>query len=405
MKRFLNRIARSLIAAADIVVRLTDDQSSQAPSPKRGGTNGSRDEQSLKDKDSPSTETTTQSQQHLIRAESSASTSLLEFPRNKGPADPSQSIAKADDDLNEPEASPQKAHTSFADANSLFESEFPLDTNCATGSAANELHAEESFFQSTDELNIGSTLPSSEPLLPIHAPAAPLVRENPQTIPVNDRSAGSQYLCFDISLSDLEEKFESTWEAHSHPPYGTTIQRESEPPDIPLYEKTIEEIERAQAPHEFDLDLADLEVGQLNRHDSPRISAAEKPSTSSTNIESGGNKDHKPSLEPKLSSFAQQGSIYGPNIQNTTSFHDAFDDYSGFHRIKLRPDGLEELKLRQSGALRWDTRWDPEDYIWALDGVGYFDNIWNVEGFFESMVDRVQDRRLESLYWHECQGD
>jgi hypothetical protein len=81
------------------------------------------------------------------------------------------------------------------------------------------------------------------------------------------------------------------------------------------------------------------------------------------------------------------------------------DDYWDFRRIKLRPDGLEELQLRQSGALAWNFHCDPEDYIWALDGVGYFDNIWNVEDFFESMVGEAEDRYYEALYWLENSGD
>lgn len=50
MKRFLNRIARSIITAADAIARLTDDQSSDAPSPRVGSVNWIRDEQSCKDK-------------------------------------------------------------------------------------------------------------------------------------------------------------------------------------------------------------------------------------------------------------------------------------------------------------------------------------------------------------------
>jgi len=168
--------------------------------------------------------------------------------------------------------------------------------------------------------------------------------------------------------------------------------------------RAVEEIERAQPCHEFDLDLADLEVRQQSTwQDSTREVSAEKSTTSSTNIGSGDKKDCKPRIDSQVNSFAQQGSVLRPVIQGPVSLHETLDDYSSFRIIKLRPDGLEELKLRQSGILAWDLRWDPEDYIWAIDGVGYFDNIWNVEGFFESMVDEAEDRCYEALYWTEYQ--
>lgn len=96
-------------------------------------------------------------------------------------------------------------------------------------------------------------------------------------------------------------------------------------------------IERAQASHEFDLDLADLEVRQQSTwQGSTREVSAEKCTTSSTNIGSGDNKDCKPRIDSQGNSFAQQGSVLRPVIQG-------------------------------SGTLAWDLCSDPEDYIWALD--------------------------------------
>jgi hypothetical protein len=402
MKRFLNRIARSIITAAGVVARLTDDQSSQTPSSSRDGANDIRDEQSFKDKDPLSTEAPTQSQQDFISSEPPRSTYLPDLLRDDGLADQSQPTRRCDDILDESEATPEEDWISFADTNKLFESNISLDTNPTTAPGLNQIHTEESPVQSNAELDVASGLLDSEPLLPIHASTASLVEEISLVASASETSVGSPYSDFDISLSDLEEKFEATWQEDAQFTYGSTIQSEFEPPGLPRYEEAVEEIERAQASHEFDLDLADLEVRQQSTwHDYPSDAAAEKPFTLPTNVESGDDKDRKSSLDSKVNSNAQLGSIYRPGIQGVASLHEPLDDHSVFRRIKLRPNGLEELKLRQSGALTWDHRWDPEDYIWALDGVGYFDNIWNVEGFFESMVGEAEDRYHEALYWSE----
>lgn len=404
MKRFLNRIARSIITAADAISKLTDDQPSLAPSARRDSSNDIRDDQSCQDKDSRSTEARTQSQQDFIRSEPPRFTSLPDLLRNDGFADPSQPTDRCDDIQDEPEVTPEEDWISFADTNELFDSNISLDTNPTTGPGLNQIHTEESPVQSTAELDVASGLRDSEPLLPIHASTASLVGENSQVASASETSVGSQYSNFDISLSDLEEKSESTWEEAPQPTYGPTIQSEFEPPGLPRYEEAVEEIERAQPYHEFDLDLADLEVRQQSTwQDSTREVSAEKSTTSSTNIGSSDNRDCKPRIDSQVNSLAQQGSVLRPVIQGPVSLHETPDDYSSFRIIKLRPDGLEELKLRQSGILAWDLRWDPEDYIWALDGVGYFDNIWNVEGFFESMVGEAEDRFYEALYWTEYQ--
>jgi hypothetical protein len=406
MKRFLNRIARSIITAADAIARLTDDQSSDAPTPRAGSVNGIRDEQSCKDKESLPTETSTQPQQDFIRSEPPISTSFPDTLRDEGFADQSQPIAQPDDSAAEPEVSPEEDWISFADPTDLFESDIYLDTKCTTGPGLNEIDAEENPLQSNDGLNVANALPNPELQLPAHAPAASLVGENHQVASAGETSAGNQYSGFDISLSDLEEKFESTWQEESRPPYVSTVQPESEPPGPELYEEAVEGIERGQASHEFDLTFTNLEVRQQSTwHDSPNDVPAEKSTASPTNIESGVKEDHKSKLDSQATSFSQQASTQSPRIQGAANLHEATDDYWVFRRIKLCPDGLEELQLRQSGALVWDLRWDPQDYIWALDGVGYFDNIWNVEGFFESMISEAEDRCYEDLYWSEYQDE
>lgn len=406
MKRFLNRIARSIIAAADAIARLTDDQSSDAPSPRVGSVTWIRDEQSCKDKESLPTEAATQSQQNFVRSEPPISTSFPDPLRDEGFADKSKLIIQPDDTAAEPEVSPEESVISFADTTDLYESDIDLDTKCTKGPGLNEIDTEEIPNQSTDGLIAANSLPNPELQLPAHAPAASLVGENPEVASAGETRAGSQYSGFDISLSDLEEKFESTWQEDSQPPYVSTVQPESEPPAPALYEEAVEGIQRGQASHKFDLTLTDLEVRQQSTwYDSPTDAPAEKSTTSPTNVESGVNEDHKPRLDSQVTSFSQQASTQSPGIQGAANLNEAIDDYWVSRRIKLRPDGLEALQLRQSGALAWDLRWDSEDYIWALDGVGYFDNIWNFEGFFESMVGEAEDRCHEALHLSEYQDE
>lgn len=151
---------------------------------------------------------------------------------------------------------------SFADTTDLYESYIDLDTKCTKGPCLNEIDTEEIPNQSTDGLIVANSLPNPELQLSAHAPAASLVGEKPQVASAGKTRAGSQYSGFDISLSDLEEKFESTWQEDSQPPYVSTVQPESEPPAPALYEEAVEGIERGQASHEFDLTLTDLEVRQ-----------------------------------------------------------------------------------------------------------------------------------------------
>lgn len=389
MKRFLNSIARSIIAAADAIAKPTDDQSSLTPSPIRGSANDTGNEESSKDKDLLATDALAQSQQNCTLSGLPAYTSLLDLRRDDGFADQPQSTDRCDGILDEPELSPGEAWISFADANELSNSNITLDIDPTSDPSLNEVHTEDSPVRSTAELDIACDFFHSKPLS--------------QVASASKTSVGSQYLGFDISLSDLEEKSESTWQ-DSQPIYGSTIQSQPESPGLPRYEESVEEIERAQASHKSDLDLANLEVSQQSTwQDSPREAPADKLTTSPTNIRRDDNQNRKPRIDSQLNSTAQQGSILELGIQGAVSLHETLDDYSSFRIIKLRPDGLEELQLRQSGILAWNLRWDPEDYIWALDGVGYFDNIWNVEGFFDSMVGEAEDRCYESLYWTEYQ--
>lgn len=406
MKRFLNRIARSIITAADAIARLTADQSSDAPSPRVGSVNGIRDEQSRKKNESLRTDAATHSQQKFFRSEPPISISFPDPLRDRDLADQSPPIAQPDDTTAEPEVSPEEDWISFSDTTNLFESDIDLDTKCTTGPGLNEIDAEESPHQSTDGLFVANSLPSPELQLPADAPAASLVGENSEFASAGETRVGSQYSAFDIALSDLEEKFESTWQEDSLPPYVSTVHPESEPPAPALYEKAVEGIGRCQASQEFDLTLTDLEVRQQSTwYEFPNDASAEKSTTSPTNVESGVNKDRKSKLDYQATSSSLQASTTSPGIQSVANINEAPYDYRKFRRIYLRPDSLEELQLRQSGALAWDLRCDPEDYIWAIDGVGYFDNIWNVEGFFESMVGEAEDRYYEALYWSEYQDE
>lgn len=338
MKRFLNRIARSIITTADAIARLNDDQSSDAPTPRVGSVNGIRDEQSCKDKESLPTEAATQSQQNFVRSEPPISTSFPDPLRDEGFADQSKPITLPDDTAAEPEVSPEENLISFADTTDLYESDIDLDTKCTTGLGLNEIDTKESPNQSTNGLNVANSLPNPELQLSAHAPAASLVGENPQVASAGETRAGSQYSGFDRSLSDLEEKFESTWqEEDSQPPYVSTVQPESEPPAPALYEEAVERIERGQASHEFDLTLTDLEVRQQSTwYDSPTDAPAEKSTTSPTNVESGVNEDHKSRLDSQVTSFSQQASTQSPGIQGAANLHEAIDNYWVSRRIELR---------------------------------------------------------------------
>ena len=406
MKRFLNRIARSIITAADAIARLTADQSSDAPSPRVGSINGIRDEQSRKENESLRTEAATHSQQNFFRSEPPISRSIPDPLRDGDFADQSPPIAQPDVTDAEPEVSPKEDCISFPDTTNLFESDIDLDTKCTTGPGLKELDAEETPHQSTDGLFVANSLPGPELQFPADAPAEPLVEENSQVASAGETRVGSKYSGFDIALSDLEEKFESTWQEDSLPAFASTVQPESEHPAPAIYAKSVEGIGRSQASHEFELTLTELEVRQQSTwYESPSDSPVEKSTTSPANVESGVKEDHKSQLDYQETSSSQQVSTKSAGIESVANINEAPKDYRKFRKIYLRPDSLEELQLRQSGALAWDLRCDPEDYIWAIDGVGYFDNIWNVEGFFESMVGEAEDRYYEALYWSEYQDE
>jgi hypothetical protein len=406
MKNFLNRITRSIITAADAIARLTEDQSFGKTSPRAGSITGIRDEQSYEDKESLPTGAVTQSKQDIICSEPPTSGPFADPLREEVSANQSQPTPQPDDSTAEPGASPEEDCISFADTTDLFESDSCLDTKSTTVLGLNEIDCEESPLQSTDGLNVANVLLNPEPELPAHAPAVALVGENPQDASERHTTSGRQYSGFDISLSDLEERSESTWQEDSQPPYVSTVQPESEPLGQALYEEAVEGTQRGQASLELELALTDLEVRQQSTwYDSSKAASAEKSTTSPTSFEPSVHEDLKSKLEPQVTSFPQHASTQRPGIQGAVNLHEATDDYWVFSSIKLRPDGLEEVQLRQSGALAWDLRWDPEDYIWALDSVGYFDNIWNVEGFFESMVGEAEDRLYEDLYWSEYQDE
>lgn len=406
MKGFLNRIARSIIATAEVIARLTEDQPADKTWPRAGSDNGIENEYSFEGKESLPTEVATQPKQLLVRSEPPTSGLCPDPLREKSSADQSQIIAQPDDSAAEPETSPEEDWISFAETTDLVESDIYLDTTCTTGPELNEIDSEESHLLPTDGLNDANVLlnPGSE--LPADTPAAALAGGNPQVASVGEASLGREYSGFDISLSDLETRSESTWQEVSEPPYASTVQPDSKPFGQALFQEAVQEIERGQASLEFDLAFTDLKDRQQSTwYDPSKTSPTEESTTSPNNFPPCVNEGPKSRNSPRETSFSQQASTANPGIQGASRPQEAPDDYWVFRRIKLRPDGLEELQLRESGALAWDPHCDHEDYIWALDGVGYFDNIWNVEGFFESMVGEAEDRYYEALYWSENQGE
>jgi len=406
MKGFLNRLARSIIATADVIARLTEDQPSDKTLPRAGSDNRITNEHSLEDEEPLRTEVVTQPKQVLVRSEPPRSGPFSDPLREKASADQSQTIVHPDDIAAEPEASPEEHWISFADTTDLAESDIYLDTTYTTGPGLNEIDSEESPLLSTDGLNDANVLLNPGPELPAANPAAALVGGNPQVASEGEESLGRQYSGFDISLSDLEKRSESTWQEDSEPPYASTVRQESEPLGQALFQEAVQEIERDQASLAFDLTLTDLEDRQQSTwYDPSKDTPAEESTNSPTNLPTCVNEDPKSRISPQVTSFSQQASTANPGRQGERRPQEAPDDYWVFHRTQLRPDGLEELQLRDSGAQAWDLHCDHEDYIWALDGVGYFDNIWNVEGFFESMVGEAEDRYYEALYWSEYQGE
>lgn len=406
MKNFLNRIARSIIATADVIARLTEDQPADKTWPRAGSDNGIKNEHSFEGKESLPTEVATQPKQLLVRSEPPISGPFPDPQREKASADQSQAIAQPDDSAAEPEESPEEDWISFADTIDIVESGIYLDTTCTRGSELHEVDSGESPLLSTDGLNDANVLlnPGSE--LPADTPAASLSGGNPQVASESETSLGRHYSGFDISLSVLEERSESTWQEDSEPPYASTVQPESELIGQALLQGAVQGIERGQASLEFDLALNDLEDRQQSTwYDPSKAAPAEESITSPTNFPPCVNEVPESRTSPQATSFSQQASTANPSIQGSRRPQETPDECWVFRRIMLHPDGLEELKLRESGALAWDLYWDHEDYIWALDGVGYFDNIWNVDGFFETMVGEAEDRYYEALYWSEYYGE
>jgi hypothetical protein len=406
MKGFLNRIARSIIATADVIARLTEDQPSDKALPRPGSNIGITNEHSLEDKEPLPTEVVNQPKQVFVRSEPPKSGPSSHPLREKASADQSQTIIQPVDSAAEPETSPEEHWLSFSDKIDLVESDIYLDTKCTTGPGLNEIDSEECPLLSTDGLNDANVLLNPGLELPADTPAAALVGGNPQAASEGEASLGRQYSGFDISLPDLEKKSESTWQEDSEPPYASTVQPYSEPLGQALSQDAVQEIERGQASLEFDITLTDLEDRQQSTwYDASKATPAEKSTISPTNFPTCLSEDPKSRTNPQVTSFSQQASTAYLDIQGERRPHEPPDGYWVFRRIKLRPDDLEEVQLRESGALAWDLHCDHKDYIWALDGVGYYDNIWNVEGFFESMVGEAEDRYYESLYWSEYQGE
>ncbi len=406
MKGFLNRIARSIIATADAIARLTEGRPSDKTLPRAGRDNEIANEHSFEDKEPFPTEVVTQPKQVLVRSEPPASNPFSDPLSEKASADQSQTIVQPDDSAAEPEASPEEHWISFAYTTDLVESDIFLDTTCTTGPGLNEIDSEEIPLLSTDGLNDANVLLKSGPELPADTPAAAVVGGNPQVASGSEASSGRQYSGFDISLSDLEKRSESTWQEDSAPPYASTVQPEPELLGQAIFQEAVQEIERGQGSLEFDLTLTDLEDRQQSTwYDPSKATPAEESTNSPTKLPTCVNEDPKFRTSHQATSFSQQVSTANPGSQGDRRPQETSDDYWVFRRIKLRPDGLEELRLRESGSLARDPHCDHEDYIWAHDNVGYFDNIWNVEGFFESMVGEAEDRYYDSLYWSEYQGE
>jgi hypothetical protein len=406
MKGFLNRIARSIIATADVIARLTEDQPSDKTLPRSGSDNGITNEHGFADREPLPTEDITQPKQVLGRSEPATSGTFSDPLRETDSADQSQTIVQSYDSAAEPEASSEEGWISFADTTDLVESDIYLVTTCTKGPGLNEIDFEESPLLSNDGLNDANVFLNPGPELPADTPAAALVGGNPQVAFEGEANLGRHYSGFDISLSDLEKRSESTWQEDSEPPYATTVQPESEPLAQALFQEAVQEIERGQASLEFDLTLTDLEDRQQSTwYDLSKTTPAEESTDSPTNYPTCVNEDPKSRTSFQVTPFSHQASTANPGTQGERRLQEAHHDCWVFRRIQLRPDGLEELQLRESGDLAWDLHYDNEDYIWALDNVGYFDNIWNVEGFFESMVGEAEDSYYEALYWSENQGE
>ena len=105
MKNFLNRVARSILSAADAIARLTDDQSSDSRMAKKANINEVREQPNYEDENTPSTEDVNRLQQDFICTDPSIPELLPEplFTEN------SQPITQPDDDAGEPPVSAKKS--------------------------------------------------------------------------------------------------------------------------------------------------------------------------------------------------------------------------------------------------------------------------------------------------------
>lgn len=111
-------------------------------------------------------------------------------------------------------------------------------------------------------------------------------------------------------------------------------------------QEAVQENERGQASLEFDLTLTDLEDRQQSTWCDPsKTSPTEESTTSPNNFPPCVNEGPKSRTSPQATSFSQQASTANPGIQGASRPQEAPDDYWVFRRIKLRPDGLEELQL------------------------------------------------------------
>lgn len=87
MKNFLNRVARSILSAADAIARLTDDQSSDSRMAKKANINEVREQPNHEDENTPSTEDVNRLQHDFICTDPSIPELLPEplFTENSQP--------------------------------------------------------------------------------------------------------------------------------------------------------------------------------------------------------------------------------------------------------------------------------------------------------------------------------
>lgn len=395
MKRLINRIAQSIITAADLVAKLTEHQAAPSP-PER-----------IDNHKSDPTKGPKQQPPEPIHQEAHIFINFSEHHCIEGQTENTHSSGNKNENKDEHQASRGDIEAPLAEKSELLKPNTSHVTDITTSPTHNDDNAEANNVQSSAIQDIESGDGNFEQLLPSHPSNGSPIQENFQVASNNKTTAGSQFTGFDISLLDLKKKSESTWQEAPQANHDSTIQSENNPPGFPLNEEPVEEIERPEEFLEFDLDLADLQFRQQSTWQRPPKEApTEKTNTPPTKTGIDDIEEPKHRIDSRAISISQRSSTLRPSIQSGTARpHEPLDDYSPFHTIKLRPDGLQELKLRQSGTLAWDPCWDPEDYIWALDGVGYFDNIWNIEGFFESMVGEAEDRHFEALSWFEYEDD